>query len=91
MNDFKAREAVLEQELRLKDETISQLETASQQIVKDASTGQKQSSYLSFMEQRVEDCLEENRRYHAKYVDIRDFSYKQIEVLLRQLNSKKRN
>jgi hypothetical protein len=35
------------------------------------------------MEQRVEGCLEENKRYHAKYVDIRDFAYQQIEVLLR--------
>ena len=43
------------------------------------------------MEKRLEECLEENKRYHAKYVDMREFAYGSIESLMRQLNSKKRN
>lgn len=43
------------------------------------------------MEKRVEECLDENRRYHAKYVDMRDFAYNQVEILLRQLNQKRKN
>ena len=49
------------------------------------------NSYLSFMEKRVEECLDENRRYHSKYVEMRDFAYSQVEMLLRQLNQKRKN
>lgn len=35
--------------------------------------------------------MEENKRYHAKYVDIRDFAYKSVESLLKQLNKKQKN
>ena len=35
--------------------------------------------------------MEENRRYHAKYVDMREFSYSSVETLIRQLNANKRN
>ena len=39
----------------------------------------------------MQECLEENKRYHMKYCDLRDFSYTQIETLVRQLNSKKKS
>lgn len=42
------------------------------------------------MERRVEELLEENKRYHARYVEMRDFAYSQIEMLLKQLNAKRR-
>jgi len=42
------------------------------------------------MEKRVEELLEENKRYHARYVEMRDFAYSQIEMLLKQLNAKRR-
>jgi hypothetical protein len=42
------------------------------------------------MEKRVEELLEENKRYHARYVEMRDFAYSQIEMLLKQLNAKRK-
>ena len=53
---------------------------------------QKEESkkYVWFLEKRLAECLEENKRYHAKYVDMREFAYTQVESLMRQLNSKKR-
>ena len=39
--------------------------------------------YTEFIEKRLEECLEENRRYHAKYVDMREFSYGSVETLMR--------
>ena len=50
----------------------------------------KENRYVQFLETRMEECLEENKRYHLKYCDLRDFSYTQIETLVRQLNSKKK-
>ena len=35
--------------------------------------------------------MAENKRYHSKYVDMREFSYTSVEQLMRQLNSKKKN
>ena len=47
--------------------------------------------YTVFVEKRLEECQEENKRYHAKYIDMREFSYSSVEQLMRQLNAKKRN
>jgi len=40
-------------------------------------TGGEESSsnYVEFMETRVQECLEENKRYFEKYVDMRNFAY----------------
>ena len=35
--------------------------------------------------------MEENKRYHAKYVDIREFAYTSVENLLKNLNQKRKN
>jgi len=43
------------------------------------------------VEKRLEEMHKENKRYHAKYVDIREFAYSSVETLMRQLNSKKKN
>ena len=51
----------------------------------------KDNKYVQFVETRMQECLEENKRYHMKYCDLRDFSYTQIETLVRQLNSKKKS
>ena len=51
----------------------------------------KDSKYVQLIETRMAECLEENKRYHMKYCDLRDFSYTQIETLVRQLNSKKKS
>ena len=44
---------------------------------------QEKTKYVDYLEKRIEECLEENKRYHAKYVDIREFSYVQVESLMR--------
>lgn len=33
------------------------------------------SKYTQFLEQRINECLEENKRYLAKYSDLRVFAY----------------
>ena len=43
------------------------------------------------METRLAECNEENKRFLAKYVDIREFAYTSVEALMKQLNAKKRN
>ena len=35
--------------------------------------------------------MEESKRYHAKYVDIREFAYSSVEALVRQLNTNGKN
>ena len=35
----------------------------------------KENKYVQFLEGRIEECLDENKRYHLKYCDLRDFSY----------------
>ena len=43
----------------------------------------KDNKYVQLIERRMQECLEENKRYHMKYCDLRDFSYTQIETLVR--------
>lgn len=38
----------------------------------------------------MEDMQQEVKRTHAKYVDMRQFAYLQIEALVKQLNAAKR-
>lgn len=47
----------------------------------EADGGQKY--YVPFLEKRLAECLDENKRYHAKYVDIREFAYTSLESLMR--------
>ena len=35
----------------------------------------EKSTYISFIEKRLEETLEENKRYHTKYVEMREFAY----------------
>ena len=49
------------------------------------------SKYVMFLKKRLAECMEDNQRYHAKYVYIREFAYTSLESLMRQLNSKRRN
>ena len=96
MADFRRREGQLETELKQKDEEIRKLKDQVGKSSQSLSQNQKSdedhsSAYVKFIEQRLDDCLAENQRYHAKYADMREFAYTQIESLMRQLNSKKRN
>ena len=97
MTDFRRREGQLESELKQKDEEIRKLREQAGKSTSAAVNGFQKSdedhssAYVKFIEQRLNDCLAENQRYHAKYADMREFAYTQIESLMRQLNSKKRN
>ena len=64
--------------------------TQTNALMRDKETV-KDSKYVQLLETRTAECLEENKRYHMKYCDLRDFSYTQIETLVRQLNSKKKS
>ena len=90
MNQIKEREEKLEAELRDKDDEIRQLRQVNIDLQKKQAdnTVLKHSEYLESMEKRVEDCLEESKRHLAKYVDLRNFAYEQIDSLIRQLNRK---
>ena len=41
------------------------------------------NKYVDFIEKRNNEMQEENKRYHAKYVDLREFAYTSIEGLMR--------
>ena len=51
----------------------------------------KDNAYVRFVEKRLQEVLQENKRYHDKYADIREFAYSSVESLMKQLNSKKHN
>ena len=51
----------------------------------------KNNAYVRFIEKQLEESVSENKRYHAKYVDMREFAYTSVENLMRQLNSRKKN
>ena len=93
--DFREREEKLEDEIRKKDELIKKLQEENHQAAiqaKKVAEGETATdTYTRFIEKRLEECQEENRRYHAKYVDMREFSYSSVEQLMRQLNARKRN
>lgn len=39
----------------------------------------KDHAFVKFLQKRLEESLEENKRYHAKYVDMREFAYNSVE------------
>ena len=53
-----------------------------------ASVFPRYSKYIHFLEQRIKECLEENKRYLLKYQDLRQFSYTHIEYLIRKNQGK---
>jgi len=44
----------------------------------------KNDKYTKFLELRIQECMDENKRYLAKYSDLRNFAYSQIENLVRK-------
>jgi len=40
--------------------------------------------YTKFLEKRIQECMHENKRYLAKYSDLRSFAYTQIENLVKK-------
>jgi hypothetical protein len=55
---------------------------------KDKNQDNPNNRYTLFLEQRIQECLEENKRYLAKYSDLRIFAYQQIEWLIRKNQGK---
>ena len=43
----------------------------------------KNNNYVRFIEKRLEETLEENKRYHSKYIEMREFAYTSVESLMR--------
>jgi hypothetical protein len=41
--------------------------------------GKDRGEYVKFLEERVKECMEENKRYLHKYSELRSFFYNQIE------------
>ena len=40
--------------------------------------------YQKFLEKRIQECMDENKRHLAKYSDLRVFAYNQIESLVKK-------
>ena len=43
----------------------------------------KDNAYVRFVEKRLQEVLQENKRYHDKYADIREFAYNSVESLMK--------
>ena len=100
--NFRKREIVLEDEIANKDEQIRSLQDRVLRGTKSgggfgdfsADTLQgdlKDHAFVKFVQKRLEESLAENKRYHAKYVDMREFAYTSVESLMKQLNVRKKN
>lgn len=90
VKDFRRRENKLEDELKSKDKLIKQLKEDKMKSTKTRGFGlngktdeDNNNNYVSFLEKRLEETLEENKRYHSKYVEMREFAYTSVESLMR--------
>ena len=75
---------------------LSEMKLQNQMLLKHqmnaSSLGDKETNqYIKFLEERVKDGIDENKRVLKKYSDIRHFAYQQIEVLIKMQNRKKNN
>lgn len=97
ITDFRKRESRLEEELKTKEELIRSLKEENLRQTKSRGFGhnmnedEKSTNYVEFLQKRLDETLAENKRYHAKYIDMREFAYSSVESLMRQLNSRKNN
>ena len=60
---------------------------AEQESARTEGGGEHHQKYSKFLEQRIEELTEENKRYLAKYADLRAFAYNQIESLVKRQNA----
>ena len=84
----------MQQELLQKQKEIELLKKENQNLIKNQShsssdpatytDNQPNPKYISFLEMRISECTEENKRYLSKYSDLRAFAYTQIENLVRK-------
>lgn len=54
---------------------------------KPTEGGENMRKYQKFLEKRIQECMEENKRHLAKYSDLRVFAYTQIENLVKKHNA----
>jgi hypothetical protein len=59
-------------------------------LAKNQGAKGEDTHYSKFLEQRIAECMDENKRYLAKYSDLRNFAYNQIETLVRRSEKQKR-
>ena len=45
---------------------------------------QTDNSYCLFLEKRIQECMDESKRYLNKYSELRSFAYNQIEILAKR-------
>ena len=86
ISQFKQREEQLNQELALKQTELEELRKENMKLTKEnmSSADPKDSRYTKFLENRIKECTEENKRYLTKYADLRNFTYTQIESLIKK-------
>ncbi|TNV79891.1 hypothetical protein FGO68_gene12047 [Halteria grandinella] len=77
------RESELIQELEEKQKLIDNLNTQIQDLVKSKGETQR-TTYTEFLESRLRETQEENRRMLSKYSEMRAFAYSQLESLIVQ-------
>lgn len=86
--NFRKREIILEEEISAKDDQIKQLQDRVLRGTKTGGFGDfsaeiegdlKDHALVKFMQKRLEESLAENKRYQAKYVDMREFAYTSVE------------
>lgn len=89
----------MEDEISRKDDEIRNLrekQLSNSNAQRTLSNGfgedpESESAYSNFLQKRLDECLAENKRYHEKYVDMREFAYSSVESLMRKLNMQKKN
>ncbi len=57
----------------MKEENLSFIKNGSGK--QEGGHWKQNSQYTKFLEKRLQDCTEENKRYLLKYADLRNFSY----------------
>lgn len=80
---YRQREEHLEREAEIYRRQIDSLQSQ----LNSQMTRQSASALLV---SQIEQMQDEVKRTHAKYIDMRQFAYSQIEALVRQLNAAKR-
>jgi hypothetical protein len=83
----------MQNELNQKQQQIDDLKKENMNLVKsDIKPNNKTENnhYSKFLELRIAECMDENKRYLAKYSDLRNFAYSQIENLVRRSEKQKK-
>jgi hypothetical protein len=55
-----------------------------QEVTRNAGASDERTTYVEFLEARLKETQEENRRMLSKYSEMRAFAYSQLESLIAQ-------